>query len=354
MFVVEKKDLVRRFKRNPIITPRDVKPSTDDFEVVGAFNAASFEYNGRIGLLLRVAERPVQKPDKIRIPYIDEQTRVLSFRQYDRTSPHINVSDPRAVLYKGRLYLTSVSHLRLAWSDDGLNFTVDPKPTIWPMGEYETFGIEDPRVTKIGRKYYITYSAVSDHEVAVGMITTKDWQTFKREGLILHPFNKDVCLLPSDTTRKYWLIHRPSGVMWARNWMWISESRDLSHWGHSRCLARTRAGKFDGGRLGAGAPPVLTDKGYLEIYHGASASYRYCLGAMLLDRRDPGKIVARSDKPLMEPLAQYERKGFFGNVVFTDGVLVRGDEMWIYYGASDSVTCVAKVELGTIWDHLGV
>jgi len=163
MFVVEKKDWVRRLKHHPIITPKDIKPSRDDFEVVGSFNAAAFEYKGRIGLLLRVAERPFQRTDKIRIPYFDEKTSELSFKQYDRTSPHINVSDPRAVLYKGRLFLTSVSHLRVAWSDDGINFTIDPKPTLWPQGEYETFGIEDPRVTKIGKKYYRTDIAPVQH-----------------------------------------------------------------------------------------------------------------------------------------------------------------------------------------------
>jgi predicted GH43/DUF377 family glycosyl hydrolase len=75
---------------------------------------------------------------------------------------------------------------------------------------------------------------------------------------------------------------------------------------------------------------------------------------MLLDTHDPGKILARSETPLMEPIAPYERKGFFGNVVFTDGVLLRGEELWIYYGASDSVTCLAKMDLSTIWKHLGV
>jgi len=75
---------------------------------------------------------------------------------------------------------------------------------------------------------------------------------------------------------------------------------------------------------------------------------------MLLDRKDPGKIIARSEKPMMEPIAPYERKGFFGNVVFTDGVVQRDNELWIYYGASDTVTCVGKLEMQAIWKHLGV
>ncbi len=354
MFSGNSDDLVGRCDGNPIITPKDVKPSRRGFEVVGAFNAGAFEYQGRIGLLLRVAERPVQTTDQISVPRIDLRTGKITVEHYGRSIPGLNVSDPRVVLYKGEVFLTSLSHLRLAWSEDGIRFVVEPEPTIWPEGEYETFGIEDPRVTKIGKRYYIAYSAVSEHEVAVGLAWTEDWQKFNREGLILHPFNKDVCLLPVEEEKIYWLIHRPSGVIWHRNWMWISESTDLIHWGRPRCLAATRSGKFDSVRLGAGAPPILTEKGYLEIYHGANNAHRYCLGAMLLDRKDPGKILARSEKPFMAPILAYEQKGFFGNVVFTDGTLLRGDELWIYYGASDTVMCLGKVGLKNVWKHLGV
>jgi predicted GH43/DUF377 family glycosyl hydrolase len=134
--------------------------------------------------------------------------------------------------------------------------------------------------------------------------------------------------------------------------MWISHSKDLIHWGQPSCLATTRPGKFDSGRIGAGAPPILLKQGYLEIYHGATIGQRYCLGAMLLDRKNPRKILARSDSPFMEPIAPYEKKGFFGNVVFTDGVILRDDELWIYYGASDSTTCLAKVSLKTVTNNL--
>ncbi len=351
-FLANKRDFVERFKGNPIISTDQVKPSRPDMEVVGAFNAATFEFQQRIGLLLRVAERPHQKPKEVLIPIIDPKTGEYTIRKFKRTSPHLSITNPRSIIMKGHLFLTSVSHLRLAWSDDGIHFDVQRTPTIWPKGEYENYGIEDPRVTKIANRYYICYSAVSEHEVAVGLIWTDDWQTFHREPLILHPFNKDVCLLPPTENNDYWLIHRPSGVIWARNWMWISHSRDLLYWGKPTCLAQSRPGRFDSVRVGAGAPPILTDKGFLEIYHGANAGYRYCLGAMLLDKQNPRLILARSEKPLMEPLAAYERKGFFGNVVFTDGAILRDDELWIYYGASDSLTCLARVNLKTVWRHL--
>ncbi len=105
-------------------------------------------------------------------------------------------------------------------------------------------------------------------------------------------------------------------------------------------------------RVGAGASPIRTQDGWLEIYHGADAQHRYCLGAILLDLDDPTKVLARSNTPLLEPVADYERKGFFGNVVFTNGHVVRGDEITLYYGASDEVICMATMSVSAILDEL--
>jgi len=105
---------------------------------------------------------------------------------------------------------------------------------------------------------------------------------------------------------------------------------------------------WDSSRIGAGAAPIYTKQRWLEIYHGADQNSRYCLGALLLDLDEPWKVLARSAEPIMEPLAEYERKGFFGNVVFTNGHLVNGDEITLYYGASDSVICGAKLSLEAI------
>lgn len=348
MFISNKQDIAERLRGNPIITPDDIPPSCDAFEVIGAFNPGVFEYKGKIGLLLRVAERPHQRKGYISTVQIDPATGKLKYRHFKENDPDLDASDPRIVVHRGMLYLTSISHFRLAWSDDGVNFAVEPRPTILPEGIYETFGIEDARVSRIGRKYYITYSAVSEHEVAAGMITTTDWRRFERVGPVLQPFNKDVCIF-GERRSGYWLIHRPSGILWDRHWMWISKSPDAVHWGRPVCLARTRPGKFDSVRLGAGAPPILTPKGYLEIYHGADKRHRYCLGGMLLDKHNPATIIARSDQPIMKPIAPYERAGFFGNVVFTDGAILRDDQLWLYYAAADTVTCLARISLPRIF-----
>jgi predicted GH43/DUF377 family glycosyl hydrolase len=109
---------------------------------------------------------------------------------------------------------------------------------------------------------------------------------------------------------------------------------------------------WDSARVGAGAAPIRTDQGWLEIYHGANKENRYCLGAMLLDINDPSKVIARTDEPIMEPIATYEQTGFFGNVIFTNGHIIEGDQIKIYYGASDEVICGAELSISEILSNL--
>jgi len=147
-------------------------------------------------------------------------------------------------------------------------------------------------------------------------------------------------------------LHRPSSPELGGNYIWIAESPDRIHWGNHQLLATTRPGKWDSARLGAGAAPIRTEKGWLEIYHGATKENRYCLGALLLDSNDPSKVLARSEEPIMEPIMEYEKTGFFGNVVFTNGHLVDGDTVTIYYGASDEVICGAEFSINEILQSL--
>jgi predicted GH43/DUF377 family glycosyl hydrolase len=230
----------------------------------------------------------------------------------------------------------------VARSQDGIHFEIDDKPTILPGSIYESYGIEDPRITQIGGTYYITYSAISEYGICAGMMTTQDFLTFHREGNIFHPDNKDVVLFPKQVGGKYYALHRPSSSHYGKPEMWIAESSDLRQWGNHRHLASVREGLWDDGRIGASAIPFETEEGWLEIYHGASKDNRYCLGALLLDKDEPWKVIARSEKPFMQPEELFEVEGFFGNVIFPCGVLVENNIVKIYYGASD--TCIGYAE----------
>jgi beta-1,2-mannobiose phosphorylase / 1,2-beta-oligomannan phosphorylase len=153
--------LANRFPENPILRPRDVRPSREDFVVECLLNPGAFEYDGRIGLLLRVTERPKQEKDWISTPVIDADSpdgvRIVRFRRDD---PDLNLADPRVIKHRGQTYLTTLSHLRLAWSHDGRRFEVDSAPTLIGEPVQESFGIEDCRVTRIDQSYCLTYTAV--------------------------------------------------------------------------------------------------------------------------------------------------------------------------------------------------
>lgn len=310
-------------------------------------NPGVFVMDGRICMIIRVAERPEQKEGKISFPvYEDNRFKVLEF---DRDSPDIDLSDPRVIKYKGQDYLTTLSYLRLVFSDDGVHFYEDSKyPPVFGSGFYESFGIEDCRVATMDDGYYLTFTEVSPVAVGVGMMHTRDFRHFTHEGMIFPPHNKDCALFEEKIDGIYYALHRPSSPELGGNYMWIAESPDRIHWGRHKCVATTRKGFFDSARLGAGASPIRTDEGWLVIYHGADSSNRYCLGAMLLDLKDPSRVLARSSEPIMEPVAPYEQTGFFGNVVFTNGQIVDGDTVHIYYGASDEVICKADFSIKEI------
>ena len=114
--------------------------------------------------------------------------------EFDRNDPRLDISNLRVLRYDGAHYLTTLSHLRMLTSDDGIRFREDAAhPSLYGHGAFETFGIEDCRVSQLGDIFYLTYTAVSPYGVAVGMRSTRDWKTFHEHGLIFPPHNKDCC-----------------------------------------------------------------------------------------------------------------------------------------------------------------
>lgn len=345
-------DLAHRFAENPLLTPGDLRPSVAGMEVTCLLNPGVFRYQGKTWLLVRVAERPVQAPGKTSFPILrpDGQLEVLEF---DSADPRLDLSDPRVISFDGQDYLTTLSHLRLLSSEDGISFS-EPEGSrpLMGIGGLETYGIEDCRVAQIGETYHLTYTQVSNNGVGVGLRTTRDWLHFAQKGMIFPPHNKDCALFEEKIGGKYYALHRPSSPELGGNYIWLAESPDLVHWGNHRCLAHSRPGYWDGARIGAGAAPIRTAEGWLEIYHGATKENRYCLGALLLDLNEPWRVLARSETPIMEPSSRYELEGFFGQVIFTNGHLVEGDHLTVYYGAADSVICAANFSIRTILQSL--
>jgi len=342
---------VRRFADNPILIPSQLTATRPDFEVVGVFNPGATRLGEDVVLLLRVAEAPRNvPPDRVAAPVYDPESRQIVVRTWPKDTPGLNTSDSRLIVVGRDTFLTSISHFRLARSRDGLHFEVDPKPVYASGHALEAFGVEDPRITRIGDKYWINYTAVSSAGITTALASSRDLVTYERHGIIFSPPNRDVTLFPEQIHGRYWALHRPMPEDIGRPAIWLASSPDLLSWGEHRLVASARPGMWDDLKVGGGAVPFRVDVGgraaWLAVYHGVTASpLTYSLGALLLDASDPGRVLGRSKEPILFPEAPYERQGFFANVTFTCGLDVEGDRIRIYYGASDGVTCVADVSL---------
>lgn len=344
-----------RSPNNPIIGPKDVKPSRDDFEVIGTFNAGVSRLGNEVILLLRVAERPIsQHPEVVLVPVFDAEQGAIVTEKFLKDDPENDFSDPRLIIKSGRTYLTSISQLRLARSTDGTNFEIEDKPVLAPASEYESFGIEDPRIACIDGTYYVNYVAVSPFGVTTCLASTRGFKSFERHGAIFCPENKDVAIFPEKVDGRYFALHRPVSPLFGRSEMWIAESPDLVCWGNHRYLMGVRDGCWDEVKIGASAVPARIEQGWLEIYHGSNRDNRYCLGAVLLDAKDPAKIIARAAEPILEPEADYEIEGFFGNVVFSCGLLCENNRLKIYYGVADTSIAYAEVSLQDVVEKLNL
>jgi len=344
--------MARRFPENPLLLPKDIKPSKDGLQVISLLNPGVFVYQGKIWLLVRVAESAAQKEGVVFFPAINAAGNI-DIMEVPSDDPDLVARDARVITYKGLDYLTTISHLRLFNSVDGIHFSEpDDNAFLFASGYLERFGIEDCRVSQIDNLYYLTYTAVSDSGVGIGLRTTTDWINFEHLGMIFPPHNKDCAIFEEKINGKFYAFHRPSSKDIGGNYIWLAESDDAKHWGNHQCLIKSRPGHWDSGRVGAGAAPIKTEKGWLEIYHGANEKDQYCLGAFLMQMDDPKVVIARSNEPIMVPTETYELSGFFSNVVFTNGHIINGDELTIYYGAADEFVCGAKFSIKEILEKL--
>ena len=254
-----------------------------------------------------------------------------------------------------------ISHLTVAKSADGIsNWDIDPEPTFPSDPENhpeELWGVEDPRITFVPEtgEYLITYTAYSEGGPLVSLARTRDFRKFERFGPIMPPEDKDAALFPVKFNGRWAMIHRPVSANVPAH-MWMSFSPDLKHWGDTQILMRARSGGWwDAKKIGLSPPPMETPKGWLVLYHGVrmtTAGSIYRLGAALLDRDDPTKVIRRSDEWLFSPQETYERTGDVSDVVFSCGWVRTGDRVRLYYGAADTAIAMAEASMSELLDHL--
>jgi predicted GH43/DUF377 family glycosyl hydrolase len=338
--------MVNRQFTKLLLRPGDLRPSRDDMEIIGVFNPGAIQAADGVWLLVRVAERPKAKRTGFTALPRWEPGRgiVIDWARED----DILWPDPRVVRFRkdGLIRLSFLSHLRVVHCRDGRTVNWVDGPAFLPESEFEEFGVEDPRITRIGDTYYFTYVAVSRHGAATALGSTLDFHSFQRHGVIFYPENKDVVLFPTPYDGDYLALHRPNpATLFSPPEMWLARSADLIHWGRHEFFLGSKAG-WDLGRIGAGTPPLRTSEGWLEIYHGNRAPEEaggvgvYSAAGLLLDLENPKRILRRSREPIFSPEADFEREGFVSNVVFPTGIVEEDESYLIYYGASDTYTGV--------------
>lgn len=232
---------------------------------------------------------------------------------------------------------------RYPWIDVDLN---DPQ---------ERLGIEDPRIVKIADTFYITHTSASvfsakepphfpattnvPWHVRVGLISTKDFKTYRRHGFILPDIDtRNAALFPEKINGQYALIHR------IKTDVFLSYSRDMKSFDRGQLLFAHDSDEWQSKKIGICSPPIRLSRGWLATYHGVSQDNYYRLGMILMDLNDPHKILWRSSEPLLSPYMKYEKSGLVDNVIFATGLVDHADQLYIYYGAADAVVALATVE----------
>ncbi len=310
--------VIVRHPANPILTPADVP-----YSPALVFNAGVTKFQGKY---------------------------VMVFRN--------DYGDP----VKKTLLPAGTTNLGLAYSEDGVKWDVQPGPC-FGLNDKELVRTYDPRLTVIDGRVYMCFAVDTKHGVRGGIAVTDDFEHFEVLSMTA-PDNRNMVLFPEKIGGRYVRLERPFPV-YSRGGqdrfdMWISDSPDLKYWGNTELLLAVEQVPFANDKLGPAAPPIKTDKGWLTMFHAVDRDpsrgkngwedtwkKRYTTGIMLLDLENPYKVIGMSQEPLLAPEAVYEKdEGFRTNVIFPGGMILEDSgEVKIYYGAADTVECLATAHV---------
>lgn len=241
-------------------------------------------------------------------------------------------------------------NIYVGFSTDGINWKISDTPIKFVPGNTDMIESDykyDPRVTRIGDRYWITWcNGYNGPTIGIGY--TFDFKTFYQCENAFLPFNRNGVLFPQKFNDRFAMLSRPSDNGHTPfGDIFISYSPDMKYWGEHRCvmkIAPFEQSAWQCLKIGAGSVPFLTDEGWLMFYHGVIRTcngYRYSMGAALLDSDDPSKVMWRTRDYLLAPAAPYELVGDVPNVVFPCAALTDGNRVAVYYGAADTTVCMA-------------
>jgi beta-1,4-mannooligosaccharide/beta-1,4-mannosyl-N-acetylglucosamine phosphorylase len=262
----------------------------------------------------------------------------------------------------------------IAFSEDGVLWQVQDRTILGELKDDEHLWAYDPRLVAIDGEWFITFCVDTRHGMRAGIARTTDFESFEVVSLSL-PDLRNVVLFPEKIGGDYVRLERPFPIYLRRTWgqvdrfdIWVSRSPDLVHWGETELLLAVEQVPFANEKIGPGPPPIRTADGWLTLFHAVDTEptrapggwegtwiKRYTAGAMLLDLNDPAKVAGMCPHPILVPEAPYElTEGFRTNVVFPTGLVADGDTAMIYYGAADSVICLATASISELVDSTRV
>jgi beta-1,4-mannooligosaccharide/beta-1,4-mannosyl-N-acetylglucosamine phosphorylase len=265
--------------------------------------------------------------------------------------------------------------LGIAFSDDGITWSVQPRTLLDELRSDENLWVYDPRLTVLDERCCcLSFCMDTRHGMRAGLALTDDFVTFDVVTLSL-PDLRNVVVFPERVGGDYVRLERPFPIYLRRVWgqvdrfdIWMSRSPDLRHWGESQLLVAVEQVPYATEKIGPGPPPLRTDAGWLAFIHAVDTdparspigwertwAKRYTAGVMLLDADDPGRVIGVSQEPVLVPDAPYERTdGFRPDVVFPTGAVLEDDAtVKLYYGAADTVICLAHGHLDALIDLVG-
>ena len=247
------------------------------------------------------------------------------------------------------------SRLGYADSADGVHFKRRDEPVLNPTESYEkNGGVEDPRLVQFGETYYLTYTGYNQTDAQLCLAISKDLIHWERKGIII-PANKgnwnvkwtkSGAIVPEKIDGKYWMYFLGTSAD-DKDQGGLAYSQDLMHWTEATKtpVLPVRPGQFDSRVAEPGPAPILTPNGIVLVYNGADDKLVYRTGVAIFDRKNPRKLLWRSDRPIFQPEKDWEKVGQVPNVVFVEGMVKRGERYLFYYGAADKYIGVAEAPI---------
>jgi beta-1,2-mannosidase len=308
---------------------------------LGLAGAADAPFTPPFGQWTRLSPEPILSPTGD------------AFESAGTFNPSVILKDGKFVMLYRAQDRKGTSSLGYATSDDGVHFTRRPEPVMAPEAPYEKGGgVEDPRLQKIGDTYYLTYTRYNNvdaqtpekADAQLCLATSTDLVHWRRQGVIIPSYKgkwsvkwtKSGAMVPEKINGKYWMYYL-ADAKGMNSQMGVAYSDDLFHWTDAldRPVMTSRAGFFDSRVVEPGPAPIITPQGVFLIYNGANDQLVYSTGWVLFDKKDPTRVLARSDKPIFAPEKEWEKAGQVPNVVFVEGMVRDGNRWLFYYGGAD-------------------